>query len=285
MQKCIRFFIVLLFSLTLTGCFSNPLSKFKSASDKVEATQDKKAKTEEKVSEKAKNYVFAADYALSKDPEPSKESKVAKEMTGLSLSVSGPPAMKDSLEFKSIVDGLLATNAAKIKLAEEQLNKKNQEVVGLQGQISVLQDKLGIAEKIKDKIAAENSGLANKWNTLTRIFWIIVYVACGAVVLHILSFIIPPPYNSVFSIISLLIGGFVKILMSLAPKAKDAANLVSKETHELSETTLKHLVGAIQEIRKDSNLVDKVDSVLKDFTSKETSRNKIIEVKKTLGHI
>lgn len=285
MQKCIRFFIVLLFSLTLTGCFSNPLSKFKSASEKVADTQDKKAKVEEKVSDKAKNYVFAADYALSKEVEPSKEVKVAKEMTGLSLSISGPPALKESLEFKNIVDGLLATNAAKIKLAEEQLSKKNQEVVGLQGQISVLQDKLTTAEKIKDKIASENSGLANKWNTLTRIFWIVVWTICVAAILHILSFIIPPPYNSVFSIISLLIGGFIKILMSLAPKAKEVANLVSKESHELSETTLKHLVGAIQEIRKDPEVADKVDSVLKDFTSKETSRNKIIEVKKTLGHI
>lgn len=283
-MKHLRVFLLSFFLLFSTsGCFNNPLRNLQSANTKVEAATHKKEKAEEKISEKAKNYTFGADYALSLDTSPSKESIVAKEMTGLSLAVSGPPPMEEVTDYKGIVDGLLSTNNAKIKKSEAELAAKNKEVEVLQTKLVGLEDKLVKAESDKEKVVNENTDLASKWAKLTKIFWIVVYVAVFGLIAHILNLILPAPYNSIFGIVSAILGLFTKGIIKIAPAAKETAGLISKEVHDTSKEALEHLVAAIEDARTKGNLADKLDPFLRDHTTKDGSREVIKDTKRELG--
>jgi hypothetical protein len=283
MQKCLKFFLCTFLVVILTGCIGNPLKKFNSATEKVVAVQEKKEKVEDKVAEKAIPYTFGAQYSLGKEENPSQPVTVAKNLLDSSLTITGPPSFKDSLEFKQIVDGLLATNQVIVKAAETKLVAKNQEVIGLQGQISVLEQKLGIAEKVKEKIAQENSSMANKWAFLKKIFWWSVWIAGFFILSQILSTVLPAPYGSVFGVLSFLGGLIIKGISSIIPKAKEFGGVVSSQAYNLSEKTLKELVKSIQEIRRDEELAAKIDPILLDKTNAEDSRLKIKEIKTQLG--
>ena len=282
-MKYAQVFLLSFFLLFNNGCFSNPFRNYEKAKEKVISVEKKKDQTEDKIQEKSKNYVYAADFALSQDPAPSKQSVVAKEMTGMSLAISGPPEVKEITEFKNIVNGLLSTNAVKLKEAESQLNAKNKEIEKLQNQLIDIDKKLTKANDDKEKVDKENAGLASKWAALVKYVKIFVYFVIGCIVIHILSFIIPPPYNSIFGIISAIIGLFTKGLLKVAPAAKETAGIVAKEVHDSSKEALEHLVAAIEEARKTKGLATDLDPILLNHTSKDGSREIIKDIKRELG--
>ena len=283
MKKFMGLFLCLFLAVSVAGCFSNPLDRLKRAQDKVEAAQTKKEKTEDKTWDKSIGYNFGAKYALEKVEDPPKQVTIAKSLLDNSLTITGPPSFRDSLEFKQIIDGLMDTNMVRIRAAEVKLAAKNNEVIQLQGQIEGLGRDLEKANSKYSAISLENAGLASKWAKLTKWFWIVVWTIGIGFVIHLLSFVIPPPFNSIFFCISALLGGIVKLITSLAPKAKEFGGVVSSKVHDLSEETLKDLVKSIAEIRKDKELAAKIDPILLDKTNADDSRLKIRAIKDSLG--
>lgn len=284
MIKFIRIFLCLFLVVSLAGCLSNPLSRFKSAEAKVAAAKDKKEKVEEKIESKAVPYTFGAQYALGKEENPSKPVVVAKSFLDSSLTITGPPSFKDSLEFKQIVDGLLATNQLVIKNAEKQLAAKNQEVIQLQGQVISLGEKLTIVEKIRDDISLKNSEMANRWNMLKRIFWWGVWIAGFFIASQILSQILPAPYGSIFGVLSLLGGLFIKIVSSVIPKTKEIGGVVAKSTYDSTNETLKQIILGVQKARQDESVAEKLDLELKAALD-VSSKRKVTDLKRELGDI
>lgn len=287
MKRFISVFLCIFLAVSLAGCFSDPLSRLKNAQAKVEAAQTKKEKTEEKVVSKAVPYTFGALYSLGKVEEPSKPVIIAKNLLDSSLTITGPPSFRDSLEFKQIIDGLMDTNMVKIKAAEGRLAAKNQEVIQLQGQIEGLGKDLEKANSKFTQISLLNSEMANKWNLLKRIFWWGVAIAGLFILSEILSVALPQPYGSIFGILSFLGGLVVKFISSVMPRSKEIGSVVSKTTFDQSETALRHLILSINTARQDEELKKKLDPILKDNTTKDGdgdgSRTKIDEVKKNMN--
>lgn len=284
MQKCVRVFLCLFLVISLAGCFSNPLSRFKAAEAKVAATQDKKEAVEEKIQSKAVPYVYGAFYSLGQDPEPSKWSVVAKKMTDSALTITGPPSFKDSLEFKTIVDGLLATNSALIKAAEVKLAVKNQEVIQLQGQIVGLEEKLTVVTRARDLVSENNAGLASKWAKLVKWFWIIIWIIGIGLGLHFLSFIVPSPYNSIFFCISALMGGFARILFRIFPLAKSYGKVVAEDVHLVTKTALTDVIKGVEKARQDPVVAEKLNTELKAAMDND-SKIEVTNIKRGLGNV
>ncbi len=211
----------------------------------------------------------------------------------------GPPNYKEALEIDKIVAGLLSTNV-QIKIdAQKALDKKDNEIIGLQTELNKLQVKLGKIEEEKDKIGLENSVLGQKWRNLVLwfkwIFWIVVIGIVLAVVSQILAVVLPPPYNGIFSIVALIVGGIGRMLFKLIPNARSVAKAVPQEIHEQSEKTLHSIVDAIETVRhqeikpedmipqsKNIKIKDLIDNTLSKITNKD-DREKILDIKKKLG--
>lgn len=291
-----RFFSFILI-IFLTGCLT-PTQKDNAAKSKVEKSEKAIQSNKESQLNKATGYTFAADYSLNKDPSPSAFSVVAKDMTRRSLLASGVPEAKTGLEYQKIVDGLISTNEQEKVSARIQLDRKDKELILIQSKVSQLEKAKTKAEEERDKISEENAKYANLVVRIKRILnWIKWGIIC-VIVLRICSLFLPPPYNIIGSIFDSIFGGLFKLGSKVLPKAKEAAGLVSLEVHRESEETLKSLVAAIQKIRdtevkpqdievNPTNLKIKklIDPILKDYTNKETSRRKIIDIKTNLGHI
>ena len=292
--------ICLLFCLLLSGCI-NPLKLFQRADKKVDTIQTQVNKNKDETVEKAKGYVHGTSTALNLDPNPSKYSEVASDLNKRTGLILGPPDYQDALVIDKIVTGLLSTNE-QIKIqAQKDLNNKDSQIVVLQNKLKGLEEKLEVAEKKKDEIAFENSSLASKWHKLVTwikwIFWGGLFVGLFLLVSQVLSAVAPPPYNSAFALVSLLLGGIGKFIFKLFPKTLHFAGVVAKETYDKTEQALTHIVKGVQEIRqtelnsqditpetKSVKIAEIIDPILKG-TMDEATRLKIIEIKAKLGQI
>lgn len=294
-----KLFIACLIALLGTGCFGGPLKNFLGIQKKEDKTEQKIDKNKDETIEKARQFVHGTGTALQSDPSPSRYSEVAYGLNKRAEIVLGPPNYKEALEIDKIVAGLLSTNT-QIKIdAQKSLDKKDNEIVGLQAELNKLQVKLGKIEEEKDKISLENSVLGQKWHSLIKwikwIFWGIVIGIILAVVSQILSVALPPPYNGIFSIVALIVGGIGKMLFKLVPNAKSVTGVIDKKIHETSEKTLHSLVDAIEVIRNQEikpediapqshnvKIKDIIDQTLLEITDKDT-REKILDIKKKLN--
>jgi hypothetical protein len=275
----------LILALTcLVSCVS-PFQKNSKAEAKVDKAKQALDNNKAEQTEKAKGFVYAADFALSLDPNPSRFSEVGKNMTERSLLTLGQPDLEIALQYQRIVDGLVSTNAALQKKAKSELASKDREVESLQGDVVDLKKELGKAEEKRKVLAAENATMASKWARM--MFWIrtVVYVVIGGFVLRIVAAVLPPPYNSIGYIIDFVFGGIGRCIFKLLPKAKDAAGVVAKEAYDISEKTLSSVVHGVQQARQNEDVRAVIDPILRDSTDKEIARPKIIEVKTQLGHI
>lgn len=278
-----RIIISLACLLLLSGC-ANPFKKQTRAIAQSQKVENQILQYERDLVDKGKTYVYGADHSLSLDTNRNIYSNVAKDMTERSLLALGNPDVKEAQNVKEIVGGLVSSNKLNKFIAEQKLQSIDDQVVRSQNKIDKLEEELGITQDRERKLALEHSALANKWVLLKRIFWIGVWVIGIAVLIHILSFILPPPYNSLFGIVSGFVGFFAKGAFKLAPKAQEFAGVVGKSVFDTSEKTLKQLVEVIQEARdRDPDVKNKLDPMLKDATDKETTRPKIAAVKKELG--
>lgn len=268
-----RFCILLSLVFVLTGCWG-PLSKNNSAEKAVEKAKVALAKNKDEQVDRSKGYFWGSGYSLSQVTNPPPEVKIAKDLNDKGMAIVGPPSIQEINEFKSIVDRLLSDNE-KVRIgAQNDLKAKDSEIISLQSQVAGLEKKVDQKEQERKEIAAENARYANTWVNIKRVFYWGLWICIGVMVLRVVCAVIPPPYNSIGYVVDFIFGGIGKIIFGVFSKAKDAAGVVSKQTHDLTHNALVDLVGAINEIKKDKP--DLFNEILRpkldNHTDKDTTR-------------
>ena len=107
------FYIFALLLVVMAGC-ATPLGKFNKQEKVVENIQQEKANNDTKQVESGRTFVYAADQALQKDPDPSPQSQVAKQMTTRGVTALGPPQMENAMKSDQMVTGLLSTDPSEV---------------------------------------------------------------------------------------------------------------------------------------------------------------------------
>lgn len=284
--------IVLCFGTLLAGCaYFSPSAKQNRAEVKVEKVKDAIFTSEKEILEESKGYIYGADYALLLNPNTNKYTTVAKQMTTKAMIALGQPDLVDVLKMQAIIEGLVSTNKATIEKAKVMLEEKDGEIITLQGKISDYKEILKDKEKKFVEISRENSLMADNWNLIKRIFWWIVYGIIFFIICQVLSAILPVPYNSVFGIFNYLIGGFIRVIFKLIPKAIETAKVVSINY----KTALNHVVTSVQEAKTKVGAANSATntksvglSVLSDElknNTDDTTKVLITNVKQELGYI
>lgn len=282
-MKISRLLAFILISISL-GC-ANPFKNFLKKEDKIAQTQQKIQVNKDNQNDLSSVYVYGISYVLSKDNNKNEYSTIAKDFADKSLLVTGNPPAKDALQMKKIVDGLVSTNKDDIALATKLLEEKDKQILKLEKKQSELEDRLGKQNEDLIKTAEQNAKDAQLMVTLRRWFRISIFSILGLIGFR-LACVFVPQLMPIGLILDNLLGGLFKITTKALPKAADAAGLIAKETHELSEKTLQHLVEGIEEFKaKHPDIKDSLKLILKDITDKDTTRVKILDVKKDLGYI
>jgi hypothetical protein len=279
--------IIIASMLTFTSCalFRNPFKDWNKATDKQAQVEKKIEKNDDETVKKGINYVYANKLALDADPSTNKYHHVESMMTDKALLTLGPPTMQDENAIRLMVSNLLSEDKAIILKGEKQLAEMDAKVIYLQEQNSKLQDSLAKAEQKVLEVGKTNSGLAQKWADLVRYFWYVIYIIIAGFVIKILAAVVPPPYNSIISIISLPLGLVIKGIKAFVPEATEAAGVIASKTYENTQLALKHVVESIEEHKKNNpEEAKKLLAILTDTTSKEVTRPIIDATRKELGY-
>jgi hypothetical protein len=166
-------YVTALVLLCLSGC-QTPLGKFNKQKEVVQEIQKKEDDNKERQLESGRTFVYAADQALQKDPSPSKESQVAKQMTTRGVTALGPPQMENAIKSDQMVTGLLSTDPSEVKKGQEILATMDKNLVALQNQNRILRGQLGDAQTKLDKVNQENALQATKYASLMgKVYWIV----------------------------------------------------------------------------------------------------------------
>jgi len=272
----------------LSGCamFRNPLGSWNKATDKADAAAAEVQKNEDKQVDSARNYVYGTQLALEANPQTNRATEVASSLNERAMLTLGPPEMESALKLQAMVDNLLSTNKAIILKGEKELANMDAQIVDLQKENASLQLKLDKAEQKVESIGQVNAGLAQKWASLVKIFWWIVYGVIAVFVIKILSVVLPPPYNSIVSIIAVPIGLVIKGIHGIVPEAKKAAGVIAEGTYNNTKQTLQHIITAIEEAKRDKpETVKEIVPYLQQETSSEVSKPLITDVKRELGYV
>lgn len=271
-----------------SGCalFRNPLASWQKAETKVEEKQKKIEANKDAVIEQGKNYVYATKLALQADPSTNQYHAVETKLNDRAVATLGTPDIVEIVRLETLVKNLLSTNTAIIIKGEQQLAEQDSRVKNLQSERNELLGQLETAQTKLTKIGTENAGLAQKWANLVKVFWWIVYGFIFVIVIKILSAILPPPYNSIVSIISVPIGLIIKGIHGCIPEAKKVAGVVASQTYDTTKLALQHIVEAIEEAKvQKPDVAKELVPFLKDATSKEITRPLITEIKKEMGYV
>lgn len=211
------FYIMALSLVVLGGC-ATPLGKFNKQENVVQNIQQEKADNDTKKVESGRTFVYAADQALQKDPDPSPQSKVAKQMTTRGVTALGPPQMENAMKSDEMVNGLLSTDPAEVKKGQDLLATMDKELIAIQNQNRILSNQLQDAQTKLKAINQENALQATKYSSLmSKVYWII---------------------GIVIFLVVLMIG--IKILTMVAPFAMPASG---------ASSTLLKVVQGIQKVR------------------------------------
>ena len=167
------FYIMALSLVVLGGC-ATPLGKFNKQEKVVENIQQEKDNNDTKQVESGRTFVYAADQALQKDPDPSPQSQVAKQMTTRGVTALGPPQMENAMKSDQMVNGLLSTDPNEVKKGQEILSTMDKDLVALQNQNRLLRGQLGDAQQKLDRVNQENALQATKYASLMgKVYWVI----------------------------------------------------------------------------------------------------------------
>ena len=180
--------------LMMVGC-QTPLGKFNKQKEVVDNIQRKENVNKDKQIESGRTFVYAADQALQKDPAPSAESKVAKQMTTRGVTALGPPQMENAMKSDQMVTGLLSTDPKEVAKGQQILSTLDKDLVALQNQNRLLRGQLGDAQQKLDVVNQENALQATKYASLMgKVYWIvglIIFVVVGMVGFKIVTMIAP----------------------------------------------------------------------------------------------
>lgn len=211
------FYLTALILVIVAGC-RTPLGNFNKQKAVVENIQKQEDVNKEKQLESGRTFVYAADQALQKDPSPSPQSQVAKQMTTRGVTALGAPQMENAIKSDQMVSGLLSTDPNEVKKGQDLLASMDKDLVALQNQNRILRGQLGSAQAKLDQVNQENALQATKYASLMgKVYWIVGIVIFLGV-----------------------LGVAIKVLTAVAPFAMPASGATS---------TLLKVVQGIQKVR------------------------------------
>ena len=220
------FYITALVLVTIAGCRS-PLGKFNNTQEQVDTIETKVQQNENQQVESGRTFVYAADQALQKDPQPSPHSQVAKSMTSRSLTALGQPQAENALKSNQMIDKLLSDNPEVIEEGQAELMTMDKQLIAYQNKNRSLHNQLFSAEQELKRVNQINALNATKYDSLmSKFYWLI-----GV------------------SVFFLLVVLFLKVFSIIAPFAIPASG---------ASSTLLKVVQGIQKVR-DHHMVDKPD--------------------------
>ena len=114
------FYVTALILIVVAGC-QTPLGRFNKQDAVVQNIERKQNENSSKQVESGRTFVYAADQALQKDPVPSKESKVAKQMTTRSITALGPPQAENAMKTDTMINDLLSNDPKQVEKAKQNL--------------------------------------------------------------------------------------------------------------------------------------------------------------------
>ena len=188
------FYLMALTLVVVAGC-QTPLGKFNKQKQVVDNIQKKEDDNKQKQLESGRTFVYAADQALQKDPTPSPQSQVAKQMTTRGVTALGPPQMENAMKSDQMVTGLLSTDPNEVKKGQEILATMDKDLVALQNQNRILRGQLGSAQQKLDQVNQENALQATKYASLMgKVYWIVgivIFLVILAVAFKVLTAVAP----------------------------------------------------------------------------------------------
>jgi PBP1b-binding outer membrane lipoprotein LpoB len=275
--------------LLLSGC-SSPTEKKEKLEQKKEV-QSLKVETNRLAQIKqGAGMSDAALHIINKNPAPTIYDDVAKMSLETSLlsfqAADVMPPSYELLRYRKMVEDLISTNDVIKASASNQLHQVQAQLANTERrEQSLLSDLEKIQAKL-DTVNKENAALATTWSSLKRIFWWAVWIVGGFFILRVVAAVVPPPYNSIGFVVDHVLGGLCRMVFATFSHAKEAAKVVSKDAHDLSEETLKQVVEAIQQAKgKDPAVRAVLEPLLLGETEKNSTRLKITAVKRDLGYV
>ena len=188
------FYLTALILVVVAGC-QTPLGKFNKQKEVVDNIQKKEDANKEQQLESGRTFVYAADQALQKDPSPSAESKVAKQMTTRGVTALGPPQMENAMKSDQMVTGLLSTDPSEVKKGQDLLVTMDKELIAIQNQNRILSGQLQDAQTKLKAINQENALQATKYSSLMgKVYWIVgivIFLVVLAIGFKIVTMVAP----------------------------------------------------------------------------------------------
>ncbi len=244
-------FAAVLGALLWAGC-ANPQRKEEKAKEAVHKVEARLADNVDEQKKHGRDFSYAANYALSMDPSPSDESKVAASMLSRSLNLLGDPQYEEMMALKEMVRGLLSTNQQLRIHATNMLARKDAEIGSLQTVNESIQSKLKAALAREAKVSAENAVYAGKYITLWHtIYWIIglpIAVLLLLLLVRLGTSAMGPPFSQLGKIPDWLAGKCAKVLLRVPDAAKHAGT-VAADMYNKVKLTLDHTVAGIEEAK------------------------------------
>ncbi len=165
------FYLTAILTIYMSSC-STPLGKFNKQENKVQNIKMEVDENKEEQIESGRTYVYAADQALSKDPDPSKESQVAKQMTSRGITALGTPKAENVLDSDKMITSLLSSDPDEVKKGQDILSRMDQNLIALQNKNTLLNHQLNEANQKLEETNQKNALMATKYSGLmSKVYW------------------------------------------------------------------------------------------------------------------
>ena len=188
------FYTAALMLVVAAGC-QTPLGKFNKKEAVVESIERKQTANTNKQVESGRTFVYAADQALQKDPVPSKQSKVAKQMTTRSITALGPPQAENAMKSDAMINNLLSDDPKEVEKGQSELMTMDKELIAIQNQNRVLTSQLQSAQVQLKAINQQNALQATKYSSLMgKVYWIVgivIFLTVLGIALKVVTAVAP----------------------------------------------------------------------------------------------
>ena len=188
-------FYILALCLVVVGGCATPLGKFNKKEAVVENIERKQSENTNQQVESGRTFVYAADQALQKDPEPSRHSTVAKSMTTRSITALGPPQAVNALKSDTMIQDLLSDDPRTVEKGQAELATMDKELIAIQNRNRVLSSQLSTAQVQLKAVNQKNALAATKYSSLMgKVYWIVgivIFLVVLSIGLKIVSAVAP----------------------------------------------------------------------------------------------
>jgi len=188
-------FYLLALTLVVVGGCATPLGKFMNQEKVVANIERERSENEDESVESGRTFVYAADRALQHDPAPTRESKVAKQMTTRSITALGPPEVEHIFQSDEMIADLLSDDPDEVEKGQAELMVMDKELIAIQNRNRVLSTQLQDAQVRLKAINQENALQATKYSSLMgKVYWIVgvvIFLSVLGIGLRVLTAVAP----------------------------------------------------------------------------------------------